>query len=1250
MRRLLALLAVLAATSCAGAPRPTLEPLREAARSAAGGSSEASTLALAGWHALFEGGDAERAQALADRAVEAAPADPWARFLRADLAGRRLDPNGESEELLALIEGAPRHPLAVVAAGRLVRFTRRSPDLDALLEQRVVALLDDGRVAGEARTRLRGVLRVMRSDDGLEHVAPLAAESGLLTAGSVVGPFSRYHALEAERPFAPEARRPVEAAYDGRPIRPFSFPTGSISLRGEEPEGDVYYVLAVAEVERGGTYAVRLATDASTGAAVAIDGARVVERRAFAGPVPTQVAQAIELDAGSHLIAVRVVRGRGGGEAWVALAPLDGSPAAIRFRAAAPGDAPGRAPRRVESDALRLGTDANALAASLVGEGGVVGLYAAALDAAWRDGQGARALVEQALVHAPEATPLLALHAELLEGDRTLPSKIAAARAASDWEAVLAKDPRHGRALLAGASILAEAGRHDEALERLATVEEAAPGSTAPLLAKARVALRRGFEAEALAAARTLAERGSDRCAGYSLLFDIARRTDAVRDADAAMEGLARCGGGRSRLVTHQTGRGAVAEAIPLARALLAEDPQDAGAAQRLAELLVATGAMEEAVRILEQQEAFWPRNAWLPRRRAELLERMGDAAGAAAARNRALSLDGADLATRRMAALQNGGDVLGDVRRDGLELVRRFEAAPRSFDTPAVLLLDLGAVEVYPDGSYVEKVHVLAKVLDKRGIDQFGEAHLPRGAEVIHLRTIKPDGRVLVPEAIAGKESISLPNLEVGDYVEQEWIVAHRARDPALPGWSAAPFYFRSAGLPMLESVYVVRAHRDAGLELDVHNGMEGAAVVEEGEWRTVTLRRTDVPALVPEPVAVSQREFVPWAQVGAGADETAIFPFFADNLAGAAAPTLEVRAWAREVAARVPAGDRAALVRALYDRVMEEIEGNERGFGSTAAAVLAHGRGNRLLLLKAAFDALGIESRYAAVRTFDRDPAPYRFPEADRWSHIVLVVRTAPDAPWIWLDPATRFAPFGALAPQAQGVSAWILPEPGETGAMRTTTPVHDGPAGREVELRLALGEDGVLRGEGRERYLGFEAAAARSGLEQMDADRRRQVVEGSLAGAFPGLTLQSLDIAFEEGVVEVRYAFEQPNATRSRGDGRQALQLSALEADLGRRYLARASRETPLLVAAPERAAVTLHLELPQGAVVEGGVEAAREHGPFGDYRRDVGVEGRTVAIREQLLVERGRVEPARYADFADWVSAVDRAQTVELIFRR
>ena len=75
----------------------------------------------------------------------------------------------------------------------------------------------------------------------------------------------------------------------------------------------------------------------------------------------------------------------------------------------------------------------------------------------------------------------------------------------------------------------------------------------------------------------------------------------------------------------------------------------------------------------------------------------------------------------------------------------------------------------------------------------------------MLKLQTIKPDGRVLEPDLIEGKETISLPNLAVGDYVEQEYL---RVLDPptGIPGGLLGDrFYFASFELPFDRSELVV-------------------------------------------------------------------------------------------------------------------------------------------------------------------------------------------------------------------------------------------------------------------------------------------------------------------------------------------------------------------------------------------------------------------------------------------------------------
>lgn len=133
-------------------------------------------------------------------------------------------------------------------------------------------------------------------------------------------------------------------------------------------------------------------------------------------------------------------------------------------------------------------------------------------------------------------------------------------------------------------------------------------------------------------------------------------------------------------------------------------------------------------------------------------------------------------------------------------------------------------------------------------------------------------------------------------------------------------------------------------------------------------------------------------------------------------------------------------------------------------------------------------------------------------------------------------------------------------------------------------------------------------------------------------------------------IDYSLRVPGAAHDLGDGRWALPLDVFRSELGRRYLTRARRETPLYVGPSGPSQIDLRLELPEGTELLGGAEAAREFGPFGDFKRDVAADGRQVSIRQTLRLKRGRVAPEQYPDFAAWLTAVDRGQAVELLLRR
>ncbi len=985
-----------------------------------------------------------------------------------------------------------------------------------------------------------------------------------------------------------------------------------------------------------------------------VDGLEIVERVVADGARrPRLVTQALELDAGRHLLAVKVLRFRGRAGVEAALLPLEGQPPP-KLSAAIVGDEPGRRPQPLVASDFEagrwLGGAPRELAAALAEEAGVVGAYAAAIAAGPHDREGALQLLTDALLAAPEAPALLVLRAQLVGGDPKLPDAIAQARAAASLDRALGRDPTHARALLRRAAILRRAGRHEAALEPLLVAESAQPGRAAIARARARVELARSHDGLALAAVREALDREPGRCASLELLFDLAQRIDAAADVERAAREGARCPGGRARLVRHLVERGALGEAELLSsrRAKLPLGRPEAALLH--AEVQLARGDAAGAARTIEALEARFPLSASLPRRSAELLDRAGDVAAARAARGRVLRLEGADLATRR-ALLPPGTDVLSDLAIDGLALAKAHLAAGRTWDSRAAVVLDFGAVEAYPDGSAIERIHTITQLFDKRSLDEAGEVRLPPGAEPIRLRTIKRDGRVLEPETIAEKDQTSLPGLEPGDLVEVEYLQPLPSRGPIVPGWTGSAFFFRSNDVPLVESVYHARALPGAGLEVEVQNGLPRPAIEEKDGVKTTTVRVRDVPALVAEPRSPGRAEHVPWAQVGAGAEERAVALAYADGVADDADGSAELRTWAEAIEAKAGAADDVARARALYDAVIAEIPGRDAAFGRPATHVLAERRGNRLLLLAAGLSALRVPWRFAAVRGFAEDPAPHRFPDWGRYGALVLYVEPR-GAEALWIDPSQRWAPFGALQPRLRGQPAWLLPRPGEPlVAADATTPATDPEVDRHASaITGVLTRDGALQVSGTERYEGHAGAGLRAARDALDEATRRPRIEAALARALKGVTLQSLTIALEgpPGTpLLVSWSATVPSFARPLGDGRLALDLGLFPASLARRFVTRGAREAPLLIADPERTTVQIALALPPGARVLSGAESATLAGPQGRFVRTAVVAGDRIELVDRLTLDRGRLAPAGYPEFAAFATSVDTVQRAELI---
>src|SRR5262249_1884105 len=210
-------------------------------------------------------------------------------------------------------------------------------------------------------------------------------------------------------------------------------------------------------------------------------------------------------------------------------------------------------------------------------------------------------------------------------------------------------------------------------------------------------------------------------------------------------------------------------------------------------------------------------------------------------------------------------------------------------------------------------------------GIQDVAEVEVPQGATLLKMRTLKADGRVLEPESIEGKDSVSLPGVEVGDFIEYEYLLAHGPRGPAQPGFTSASFYFPIARQPNNWSTYTVVAPKGTGMKVDAHN-MDAPPPDVKGDEEVFFHEERRVTPYIPEPNGPpTGNEWLPFVSVGAGQQgNEGVVSSYADAFVDEALLTTEVVQFAREAAKGKTGRDAVA---AVYTAVMQKLSGRDAG-----------------------------------------------------------------------------------------------------------------------------------------------------------------------------------------------------------------------------------------------------------------------------------------------------------------------------------
>ena len=1248
----LAAFALLGGLSCAHDPfllkpddprtGPALESLRRASE-----TGQAKTLTDYGWALWMQRNDTKGALAAWERAAKTAPkhAEPpfamgLARYFMGDIPASARD-------FAESLGRDPGGPFAETAAGFLYEFNEHVGDFPGFVTPLCEKLLDDPRVNAATRRTLTSLLRRLKREAGdREADQRLKSREGKLNRYAVYGPFGQFGLLDMEKSFGPETDVKETYKDQDRDITPLVFDLNKMEARLEDCFDDSGVFYAVSYVKLAAPAKVMVTLSTRDRAMLFMDGARLLDIDSLKN-YPRPVHRAVmKLNAGWHRLVLKMADLTPRIQFFWELTDENGLPLAFENQAELPPDYAAVPPTLAT---LPPSTETHWLA-ELEKEKNFRTLFMAFLtEFKLRDHAKAKEILEQAMALNDRFAPLYILRALLMEEDPSLPRRVTQDQARTDFRRAVELDSDQALAVYQLANDDIERDRQEEAVQKLRALAAKLPGYFLWNKGLFSIYNRNGWAKEIDEAAAAALTQNPRNLSLLKDLYSYRRSHSQFVEARKLAEAIDRLEPKEAALADWHEEQGELDKARKGLLEALRWEPASTGLRSRLADLELKRGKADTAVAILEDLARIPGLDRTMARKLSDAYAMASKNDKASAVLAETLKKDPGNWRIRSSLAFREGRSLLDGFTANGEELVREFMKENWKPEAGAVIVLDEYVTEVLPDGATIGRTHIITRVQTKEAQVQYGEIAIPGGAEVVLVRVLKPDGRILVPERIDGKSSITMPDLDVGDFVEYDYIQGQE-KDIQLNGGRLmnARFVFQNQRVPTYRSRFIVVRSKDLALHFFPMNYALNAPQEEEKDGRRITRYYNErIEALIPEPFMPFEQEVTPSVQISLAVSWEETRDIHRQRLVAAKRPSLELE---RFLAKHRKAGeDEEQAVERLYYAIAETIEGEDQdnNFFSPVGHILAERKGNRLLLLSALLDRIGIQNDFLMVRP--RTLKDYAWPDASlRLYEDALLRVSLKNGKRLYLDANYKESVFNEPSPLFSDTQALVLND-GREGLF-TRLPVWT-PIGhnREVDLYLKLAANGSAEAEASERVRGYYSVSYRRELKKLSPDQVPVFFEMVLNKTFTGSHLTKVNILNLDDPkkpLELRYSFTvrqlaRPIGSLLRIDG------SFFPLNLLYTYVRLPVRNFPLLVNGFDSGYNTTIIELPAGSQAKSYPKATIIDTPFGVYRFGADLSGQKLSFTRDFVIPIQRVELDGYMNFARFCSAVDHLEREDIL---
>jgi transglutaminase-like putative cysteine protease len=563
---------------------------------------------------------------------------------------------------------------------------------------------------------------------------------------------------------------------------------------------------------------------------------------------------------------------------------------------------------------------------------------------------------------------------------------------------------------------------------------------------------------------------------------------------------------------------------------------------------------------------------------------------------------------------------------------------------------------------------------------------------EEVHARTISPDGKVTESarqifdrEVVKAKKFqvnekvLTLPNVQVGSILEYSYRLHFKG---SLPDAFKHPsnYYLRygftwpAALWTVQQDLFVRHAEfrlipvKDARVR-EYYLNMPKGPSFERMHDGTLRYYMDDIPAYEEEglapPEEASKMRLAVYYAIGFLAPED-----YWRGLGERRAETIDAfigksKAVQQEAAKIVaPNASEEAKARAIYGRVQKiravsyedsktdkEMKQENLRENKHAEDVLTHGYAyaNEINLLYVALArAAGLQAGAVMVATRDRSIFLRDYPSDEQLNAVVVEVRIAGND--VYLDPATRFCPYGLLPWNKTGVGGVLVDGVGGK-LLFTPNPASSDAVTRAVgDLRLSA--NGELSGNVTVTYSGQEALAMRLDAILKDEAKRREELEQRLQVELTqGASVKLLEVqGWQDAEPPLKATFEIDVPNFAAQTGKRLLLPSSVFQVNRTSVFAGTHRTQPIYFKYPTERYDNVKIQLPPEVQTEALPEASKMDPGAVLYELTVRKEGNALIITRKQKIAIYAFKLEAYLPLRDFYSRMQASDTQQVSLSR